>query len=157
MRHQRLLNKKKNHLIKLPKKKEKEGIEQQIFSRSPRTHPTHPGGSQIPFFPESHAASYLIQWLQLKLSCHFQHSILKQNEWGTHKWYAHHKLRNMVIMTLRFFRCCCCYCYNLIVLSSCATMYAAAVCLSFIIFILTNTSQRIASDSLFSASPCSRS
>lgn len=60
-------------------------------------------------------------------------------------------------MTLRFFRCCCCYCYNLIVLSSCATMYAAAVCLSFIIFILTNTPQRIASDSLFSASPCSRS
>lgn len=58
-------------------------------------------------------------------------------------------------MTLRFFRCCCCY--NLIVLSSCATMYAAAVCLSFIIFILTNTPQRIASDSLFSASPCSRS
>lgn len=36
-------------------------------------------------------------------------------------------------------------------------MYAAAVCLSFIIFILTNTPQRIASDSLFSASPCSRS
>lgn len=48
----------------------------------PYQKPTHPGGSQCVFSFKSYAASYLIQWLQLKLSCHFQHSTLKQRVGG---------------------------------------------------------------------------